>query len=81
MGKLLDSVVEWLLSKKTKHALSACVPLVIGGATGAVPWSTVIYGCSGVFGLANVSQGIADRGKEAAKVNAAAGLRGPQNGG
>ena len=81
MGKFWDSVVDWITSKKTKHTIAGCVPLLIGGYTGAVPWDQVVYGCAGLFGIGTVSQGIADRGKEAAKVNAAAGLRGPQSGG
>ena len=72
MASLIRSLVanlgDFFGSKKTKHAITACVPLVLGGYAGIVPWEQVAWGCAGAFGLGGLGQAVADVGKEAAKL-------------
>lgn len=70
MRGFLDSIGEWLKSKGTKHAAASCVPLVIGGVAGAVPWHEVVWGCAGAFGLAGAATAVKDAGKGRALIEA-----------
>ena len=68
--KLLANLTEWLSSKKTKHSITASVPLIGAGMSGEMQWGQVLLALAGVWMMAGFSQGIADHGKSAAQINA-----------
>ncbi len=67
---VIRNIVEWLSSKKTKDAITASIPLIAAGIAKEMPWLWVCLSLAGVWLGTGVAQGLADRGKEAAKIKA-----------
>ena len=65
-------MMDFLTSKKWRATFAAIMALVAGGLTGTMGWAEVIMGIVGALLTATMAQGVADHGKERAKIEAEA---------